>query len=146
MANTLEDIVLERVCEYCGTPIEGRADKRLCNKICGVNFDREETKLESYMKCFAEALLQNGAARNCLDIQELRHAQANIIRYACFIIEILGRRANTSPLVNRVGLVLFKDAAKKYLLSWTNRFDGYMEYANEIREPAINKYVDKCGD
>ena len=54
-------------------------------------------------------------------------------------------RADAKPLEIFAIQYNFEKAVTKYLLGWTNRFEDYMEYANENGESTINKYLAQAG-
>lgn len=123
-----EDVPLERICEFCGSPIQGRPEKRFCGNVCGVNFEREESRLKTFIDCFCEALAQNVEATDSMSLIEMRNAQADSLRYGCLILEILERRSNTSPTISRRVLLRYKDTLKKYLMGWDEKANDAADY------------------
>ena len=142
----LDDIPLERTCEYCGQAVEGRADKRFCDKVCGINFEREDTRLRSFAECLYESLAQKIEAKAMGDIEELREAQLSIQRRACSMLEVLERRATLNPTVERAVLLFWKNAILAELFDLNETSSGYPTYQDQLDAFALSELTNPFGN
>lgn len=127
----LDQVPLQNTCEYCGTSIGGRSDKRFCGDSCGIRFGREEKQLETNMEQLFDAI----AEKETLPKYELckRHdAQVAIQRNAIAILDILERKATVNPTVDRAILLSFKNEILAQLFDLDETSSGYPTYHDQL--------------
>ena len=132
MSIAFSELPLKRTCEYCGNYLEGRSDRRFCDKKCGSRFDKEEQHYLALFETLGDAIKQKVAASREADLHELRKAQLAIQRSACAINEILERRATVNPSVERSVLVTWRNGILSNLFDWNETSAGYPSFDDQL--------------
>jgi hypothetical protein len=123
----IDEFAIVPRCEQCGSILKGRFGKRFCKDACRKGYARDLKKIREHAGPLLKAIERNQAAKSVLYLGGISPIQAEIVRHAHVINEILKRKADTNPLINFSVWENFEIGIKNCVHGWQCDFGDHVD-------------------